>query len=178
MGLYMLFNLLKGLLEPSQLSNRLPEVLVKVPKYALKPMNIIPEKVQQTLLSTVLSKVLTQALANEELAFLQNNWLHIDITDVPFHFYISVNENNKLLLQKQLDQEANVRFAGDSQSMLQLMSRNIDPDTLFFQRKLLVTGDTELGLEIKNFLDDMDLSQLPNFIQSALQKYNELAVSN
>lgn len=173
----MLFNLLKRLPEPSQLTNKLPEVLVKAPKYALKPINLIPAKAQQALLSALLSKVLTQALEDRELEFLQNNWLHIDITDVPFHFYISVDENNKLLLQKQLDHEANVRFAGDSQSMLQLMSRNIDPDTLFFQRKLLVTGDTELGLEIKNFLDDMDLNQLPSFIQNALQKYNELAVS-
>lgn len=173
----MLFNLLKRLPEPSELSGNLSKLLINAPKYALKPVNLVPEKVQQTLLLSVLSKVLTQALEDGELAFLQNNWLHIDITDVPFHFYLSVNENNGLILQKKLEQEVNVRFAGDTQSMLQLMSRNIDPDTLFFQRKLLVTGDTELGLEIKNFLDDMDLDNLPSLLQTALQKYNELAIT-
>lgn len=173
----MLLNLIKRLPEPSKLSAKLPSILVKAPKFALKPINMLPQKAQQTLLTAALSKVLTQALLDGELEFLQNNWLHVDITDVPFHFYLSVDDNQKLVITKQLEQEANVCFAGNTQSMLQLMSRNIDPDTLFFQRKLLVTGDTELGLEIKNFLDDMDLEHLPNAIQTALQKYNELAVS-
>lgn len=173
----MLQSLIKRLPEPSQLPSKLSSLLVSAPKYALKPMNLAPAQAQQALLTTALSKVLTQALLDDELEFLQNNWLHVDITDVPFHFYLSVDDNKKLVIKKQLEQEPNVCFAGDTQSMLQLMSRNIDPDTLFFQRKLLVTGDTELGLEIKNFLDDMDLEHLPKIIQTALQKYNEVATS-
>lgn len=31
-----------------------------------------------------------------------------------------------------------------------------DPDTLFFQRRLLIDGDTALGLGIKNLLDGME----------------------
>lgn len=33
------------------------------------------------------------------------------------------------------------------------------PDTLFFQRKLGIQGDTELGLYIKNLLASLDLTQ-------------------
>jgi predicted lipid carrier protein YhbT len=34
-----------------------------------------------------------------------------------------------------------------------LALRREDPDTLFFTRRLVIEGDTELGLEIKNALD-------------------------
>ncbi|WP_313168646.1 ubiquinone anaerobic biosynthesis accessory factor UbiT, partial [Massilia oculi] len=38
----------------------------------------------------------------------------------------------------------------------QLAARKEDPDTLFFSRRLLMEGDTELGLTIKNTLDAID----------------------
>ena len=41
-----------------------------------------------------------------------------------------------------------------------LMAREEDADTLFFNRRLLMEGDTELGLLVKNTLDAIDLSQL------------------
>lgn len=46
-----------------------------------------------------------------------------------------------------------------------LACRAEDPDTLFFQRRLLIEGDTALGLGIKNLLDAIDppawLARLP-----------------
>lgn len=46
-----------------------------------------------------------------------------------------------------------------------LMSRREDPDTLFFSRRLVSEGDTELGLVVKNLLDALDpdavLQRLP-----------------
>ena len=37
-----------------------------------------------------------------------------------------------------------------------MMLREEDPDTLFFNRKLHIEGDTELGLITKNLLDSVD----------------------
>lgn len=42
-----------------------------------------------------------------------------------------------------------------------LATRQEDPDTLFFHRRLLVEGDTELALVAKNALDSLDLDALP-----------------
>lgn len=145
------------------------------PSKLLKPMSYLPQSLQQQSIRLVLEHVLKNALADDELDFLGGRWLKVNITDVPYDFYISVDQNQQLAIQMSLPQEADVCFSGDTQSLLQLMSRHVDPDTLFFQRKLLVTGDTELGLEIKNFLDDMDLSQLPTFIQTGLEKFNTWA---
>ena len=41
-----------------------------------------------------------------------------------------------------------------------LAARKEDPDTLFFSRRLVMEGDTELGLLIKNTLDAIDPSTL------------------
>ena len=38
--------------------------------------------------------------------------------------------------------------------------RKEDPDTLFFSRRLVVEGDTELGLIAKNTLDAVELPKL------------------
>ena len=39
-----------------------------------------------------------------------------------------------------------------------LSRRQEDPDTLFFSRRLVMEGDTELGLMLKNTLDAMELN--------------------
>ena len=44
---------------------------------------------------------------------------------------------------------------------LALALRREDPDTLFFTRRLVMTGDTDLGLIVKNLLDAIDWSRLP-----------------
>jgi predicted lipid carrier protein YhbT len=50
-------------------------------------------------------------------------------------------------------------FTADASAYLQLVSRQEDPDTLFFNRRLDIEGDTELGLRVKNMLDALDLGQ-------------------
>lgn len=40
---------------------------------------------------------------------------------------------------------------------IQLIRRHEDPDTLFFSRRLVMEGDTELGLLVKNTLDAIDI---------------------
>jgi predicted lipid carrier protein YhbT len=40
------------------------------------------------------------------------------------------------------------------------MAREEDPDTLFFGRRLLMEGDTDLGLLVKNTLDGVELPRL------------------
>ncbi|WP_438883789.1 ubiquinone anaerobic biosynthesis accessory factor UbiT, partial [Bacillus cereus group sp. Bce006] len=41
---------------------------------------------------------------------------------------------------------------------------------LFFQRRLSIEGDTELGLAVKNLMDSVDLEQLPPVLQILLHQ--------
>jgi predicted lipid carrier protein YhbT len=49
-----------------------------------------------------------------------------------------------------------LQFAAPLSAYLQLVSRQEDPDTLFFNRSLSIEGDTELGLRVKNMLDALE----------------------
>ena len=52
-----------------------------------------------------------------------------------------------------------------------LMARRIeDPDTLFFNRRLKIEGDTELGLVVKNALDALDLQSLPAPLRALIER--------
>ena len=55
---------------------------------------------------------------------------------------------------------------------LLLITGREDPDTLFFQRRLRMQGDTELGVYLKNFLASVDPASLPlgTLVQPALQR--------
>ena len=57
--------------------------------------------------------------------------------------------------------EATIR--GSLAAFRVLAERKQDPDQLFFQRKLVIEGDTELGLAVKNLLDSLDW-QIPDWL--------------
>ena len=58
---------------------------------------------------------------------------------------------------------AELMMRANAAQFLQLLTRQEDPDTLFFNRTLVVEGDTELGFIIKNLLDSIEWSALPAF---------------
>ena len=49
-----------------------------------------------------------------------------------------------------------LRLAANGIDFMRMMMREEDPDTLFFNRKLQIEGDTELGLITKNLLDSVE----------------------
>ncbi|MBL8418466.1 MAG: SCP2 sterol-binding domain-containing protein [Dechloromonas sp.] len=59
------------------------------------------------------------------------------------------------------EREPDLAFAANLSAYLQLLTRQEDPDTLFFNRELEITGDTELGLIVKNMLDAVEWPKLP-----------------
>lgn len=56
--------------------------------------------------------------------------------------------------------EPDLAFAANLSAYLQMLARQEDPDTLFFNRELEITGDTELGLIVKNMLDAIEWPSL------------------
>ena len=52
--------------------------------------------------------------------------------------------------------------------LILIAARKEDPDTLFFQRRLRIEGDTELGLNVKNLMDSIDLDTMPALLKNGL----------
>ncbi|MEF1206178.1 ubiquinone anaerobic biosynthesis accessory factor UbiT, partial [Photobacterium damselae] len=67
-------------------------------------------------------------------------------------------------------EQEDVSFSGECNDLVLIAARKEDPDTLFFQRRLRIEGDTELGLEVKNLMDSIDLESLPAPVQFVLQQ--------
>ena len=66
-------------------------------------------------------------------------------------------------------------ISATARDFMLLLARREDPDTLFFSRRLVSEGDTELGLIVKNLLDALDpesvLRQLPAPLARAAQHW-------
>ena len=55
-----------------------------------------------------------------------------------------------------------------------LATRQEDPDTLFFNRRLIIEGDTELGLIAKNTMDSMEVPKPLLALSNALKALDAL----
>ncbi|WP_250204066.1 ubiquinone anaerobic biosynthesis accessory factor UbiT, partial [Escherichia coli] len=74
--------------------------------------------------------------------------------------------NGKLVVSQ--NAQADVSFSADASDLLMIAARKQDPDTLFFQRRLVIEGDTELGLYVKNLMDAIELEQMPKALRMML----------
>lgn len=122
------------------------------------PLKLTPFALQRQVLQQVLSWQFRQALAEGELAFLESRWLKIEIRDLALSWFMSV-ENDRLVVSQHA--QADVSFSGDANDLILVAARKQDPDTLFFQRRLQIEGDTELGLYVKNLMDAIELESMP-----------------
>jgi len=121
-------------------------------------------------LVTVLNQVFATALEEGELDYLQGRTVHIHVQDLQLEYRVTLTQGR--LATDRVDTRPDLSITGTVYAFLQLATRREDTDTLFFQRRLHMEGDTELGLEVKNFLDGLDLKSLwlPRQLETILQR--------
>ena len=129
------------------------------------PVKLAPFALKRQVLEQELSWQFRQALAEGELEFLEGSWLSIHVRDIGLLWYTSVVDG-RLVVSQQAD--ADVSFSADASDLLMIAARKQDPDTLFFQRRLVIEGDTELGLYVKNLMDAIELEQMPKALRVML----------
>lgn len=139
----------------------------QLPALLKHPIQYLPFELYRKPLQYALQQLLAEQLREGELDFLEERWLQVKVTDLAFSYAITVEEEKLIVAPAQ--QQADVTFAGNSQDLLLVAARKQDPDTLFFRRKLAISGDTELGLAIKNLMDSIDWEQMPNLVTKALE---------
>ena len=133
----------------------LPEFVRPIAKKAVGILGrVIPYSVQKPVLSVVLNQAFREPLQHGELGFLEGAKVRIKITDLCLDWLISVGGDRLTPIERELDDD--VCISGESPDFILLATRQADPDTLFFQRKIRIEGDTELGLGVKNTMDSMD----------------------
>lgn len=146
----------------------------RIPALLIKPVSYLPFPIHRLALEKLLKQVFKQPLAEGELDFLQGNWLKIEISDHKLQCLFSCGPQGEVLIRQQGVSDVCIR--GSLKSFILLAARKEDPDTLFFQRDLVIEGDTELGLEVKNLLDSLELDQLPPELLFAVRSSAEYMV--
>lgn len=147
---------------------QIPEFILPVArKLAGIPGRVVPYEIQKPLLSVVLNQAFRVPLQHGELDFLEGSSVRIRVTDLCIDWLISVGSDSFTPLERELKDD--VCISGEAPDFILLATRKADPDTLFFQRRIRIEGDTEMGLGVKNTMDSMDWDDLPLPLRKLLQ---------
>ena len=97
-------------------------------------------------------------------SLMELDWEHVQgrrfcvtVKDMGLRLHFSIRANG---FHAERNGLADVTFTATAQDFARLALRLEDPDTLFFNRRLLIEGDTDLGLTVKNMLDSVELDGL------------------
>lgn len=133
----------------------------------------VPDRLQQLALARSLNYALRESIAAGELDFFCDKLLNICVKDIGVQF--SVRYCNHKLVVADAQPEPDLRFSASSYDLLLVATQKLDPDMLFFQRRLEMNGDTELGLGIKNLLASIELdAQVPARLARELQRLADI----
>lgn len=131
---------------------QLPALPVRLFARPLQPLG-------RSLLPRAASRALARQIEDGLLDFLGGRVVEISVTDLGLAWRFTFDERRRRVRATRAAADTTIR--GDSEALLLLASQRADPDTLFFRRRLLLEGDTELGLQLKNLLDTLEPGDLP-----------------
>lgn len=123
------------------------------------------------LLEPAVQHLLAAPVRDGQLDFLAGRRLGIEVSDLGIGWVFELADGR--LRASPAPAEATVR--GTATDLMLLASRLEDADTLFFQRRLELTGDTELGLTARNLLDRLPWESVPLGVRILLHRGARMA---
>mgnify|MGYP002700123898 FL=1 len=158
------------------LPKRVTTLLVKnTPPLLILARKLVPNRIENHLVLYLVNTLSKEFIENGDLDFMSGKIAKISIPDIKVEWFFTksdkslemITENNGVKISP------DVTFSGNVNSMILMASQKVDPDTLFFNRDLKISGDTELGLEIKNMIDQFDLNELSAPFKTALTTWSD-----
>ncbi|RLA46720.1 MAG: SCP2 domain-containing protein [Gammaproteobacteria bacterium] len=148
----------------------IPQKLASLPGFRLfpwaAPLRLVPKPLQLFAAQNIANQFLRGQIEEGELDFLEGLIIRIRVRDLGYDWGISKLGQQLIFVQGSDDAEGSI--SGDSHEFLLLAGRREDADTLFFQRRLVIEGNTELGLQVKNLIDSIDLDEFPAAFNRAI----------
>ena len=130
----------------------LPEIIL--PKWMAKIGTKLPGKPPRFVLVSVLNTMLKKGLLPADMELFAGRKFEIEVLDAGIKVRFSADTEK--FLDDNFSGAPDLRLAANGIDFMRMMMREEDPDTLFFNRKLQIEGDTELGLITKNLLDSVE----------------------
>ena len=134
-----------------------------------KPLAFVLRRLPETPPAHAVAAGLNLALAagvlqREGFDVLRHRALRLEAVDAGVGVTLSLSDRGFIATRAKPDATIRARLVDFTLIAL----RREDPDTLFFNRRLTIEGDTELGLAIKNALDAVDWDRLAERLRAAL----------
>ena len=130
----------------------LPEIVL--PKWMGRIGAKLPGKPPRFILVSALNAMLKKGLLPADMELFAGRRFEIEVLDAGITVRFSAD--NQKFTDDNFNGTPDLRLAANGIDFMRMMMREEDPDTLFFNRKLQIEGDTELGLITKNLLDSVD----------------------
>lgn len=129
-----------------------------IPKPLGQMLGRLPAYPGSLLFVTGLNVALAKQLSADVTAMLVGKKLRLRVLDAQWVFDFAWHNGRFVASQNQGD--ADLTLSASAHDFVLLARRQEDPDTLFFNRRLAMEGDTELGLLVKNSMDAIELPML------------------
>ena len=129
-----------------------------LPKPLSTLFSILPQYPHSFAFAQALNLALGKTLRSEALYPLHGKQICLRINDAQIELNFTLTERG--ITPNHAGKTPDLSISAKAYDFIQLAMRKEDPDTLFFSRRLLTEGDTELGLLVKNTLDAMELPPL------------------
>lgn len=142
-----------------------------LPRPLGKLVSLLPSTPPSYAFVKVLNLALGRVIRKDYLEPLQGKRLVVHVKDAGLRLNFTITPDRFELSRS--GETPDLVISATLRDFLLLASRQEDPDTLFFNRRLVVEGDTELGLVAKNTLDAIEL---PRFSASMLTPRNMLGL--
>jgi len=131
-----------------------------LPPFVGAVLGRLPPYPGSLLLATALNFVLAPRLAPDVLQILRERKFRIHVRDAQSKFDFLWDGRRFVPGRWRAGETIDMTLGASALDFLLLAQRQQDPDTLFFDRRLTMEGDTELGLVVKNTLDALELPML------------------
>ena len=140
------------------------------PKPFATLVSLLPTFPPSFAFTRVLNLALDRIILAENLQPLHGKQIAIFVKDLGLKLYFIIEAGK--FTPARSGKVPDLAISATAQDFYLLATRKEDPDTLFFSRRLMVEGDTELGLVAKNTLDAIEL---PKFDAALLSPRNAMA---
>lgn len=117
------------------------------------PLRLLPDALHAQVFARVFNHLMRGQTLARRLPALDGKAVGLEITDASNRIVLLIRGER---LQAAHGHAPDVTIRGALADYWKLATRAEDPDTLFFQRRLSIEGDTETGLHVKNLLDALD----------------------
>lgn len=121
-------------------------------------ISLLPRYPHSLVFSRAINLALGDKMRDEVWQPLYGKQVCIRVKDAGLAFHFTLGANG--MIARHVVFRPDLTITASAQDFFLLALRKEDPDTLFFSRRLVMEGDTELGLLAKNTLDAMELPPL------------------